>query len=531
MGAGQAIIGIDIGTTSTKSVAFRRDGSMLGSYSVEYPLLQDQPTWAEQEPEVIVQAVIRSVKGVLDRTGLKGEDVAAVGMSSAMHSLIAVDAGGRQLTRSITWADGRSESQARRIREQLNGKEIYSRTGTSIHPMSPFPKLVWLRENRPDIHISAAKFVSIKEYVLYQLFGEWVVDHSIASATGLLRLDTLNWDEEALRIAGIGAERLSELKPGTYVLQGLGIRYAEQMGLAADTPFFLGGSDGAMANLGVGAIGPGEMAVTIGTSAAVRMMTNKPLTDEKQRTFCYHVAETSYIIGGATNNGGIVLQWLRDSLFAGRKVVMDDGGNGSGGLAAGKIKDTYEELLELASYVSPGAGGLLFLPFLTGERAPIYNSEARGTYFGMHLGHRQEHFLRAGLEGVMLAVLSVAEALKDLAGQAREVRASGGFAKSRLWLQMLADMLGQEVSVPRVTEASALGAAVIAMQGLGEMADWSHLKEWAPIAERIEPNLRNTDIYRELFGIYERLCGQLPEHFAAVSDFQKKYGGGLSGIG
>jgi gluconokinase len=350
------------------------------------------------------------------------------------------------------------------------------------------------------------------------------VDHSIASATGLLRLDTLEWDEQALIIAGIGADRLSELKPSTYRLQGLETRYAEHMGLPADTPFFLGASDGALANLGVGAIGPGEMAVTIGTSAAVRMMTNKPLTDEKQRTFCYHVAETSYIIGGATNNGGIVLQWLRDSLFAGRKVAVDDGVNGSNGTsAAGSVKETYEELLEAASRISPGAGGLVFLPFLTGERAPIYNSEARGTYFGAHLGHRQEHFVRAGLEGVMLAVLSVAEALKELAGPAREVRASGGFARSRLWVQMLADMLGQEVSVPRVTEASALGAAVIAMQGLGEMANWSRVKEWAPIAERLEPNRRNTNIYRELFGIYERLCGQLPEHFAAVSEFQKKY--------
>jgi gluconokinase len=519
MHKGQAIIGIDIGTTSTKSVAFRRDGSMLGSYSVEYPLLQEKPAWAEQEPEVILLAVVQSVQRVLDRSGLRCPDVAAVGMSSAMHSLIAVDEVGRSLTRSITWADGRSEKEARRIREQHGGQEIYRRTGTPIHPMSPLPKLVWLRENLPDVWAASAKFVSIKEYVLYQLFGEWVVDYSLASATGLLRLDTLDWDEEALRIAGIEKDRLSVLKPCTYRMQGMAVKYAEQMGIAAETPFFLGASDGALANLGVGAIGPGEMAVTIGTSAAVRMMTDKPLTDEKQRTFCYHVAGSSYIIGGATNNGGIVLQWLRDSLFAGRKLTA-----GEGESVAESVKDTYEELLEAAARVSPGAGGLVFLPFLTGERAPIYNSEARGTYFGVNLGHRQEHFVRAGLEGTMLAVLSVAEALKDLAGPAREVRASGGFAKSPLWLQMLADMLGQEVQVPRITEASALGAALLAMQGLGEISDWSQVKEWTPIAQRLEPNLRNTEIYRDLFGIYERLCGQLPAHFSAVTDFQKKYG-------
>jgi gluconokinase len=503
MQMGQAIIGIDIGTTSTKSVLFRPDGSLLSSFSVEYPLLQEQPTWAEQDPEVIVQAIMNSVQGAISRSGLGSEAVAAVGVSSAMHSLIAVDGNGQALTKSITWADGRSEEQARRIQEQLGGQAIYSRTGTPIHPMSPLPKLLWLRENRPDVWGAAAKFVSIKEFFLQRLFGEWVLDHSVASATGLMNLNTKQWDEQALKVAGIEADRLSDLQPGTYRLRGMPTRYAEQMGLRPDTPFYLGASDGALANIGVGAIGPGEMAVTIGTSAAVRMMVDKPLTDERQRTFCYNVVGSSYIVGGATNNGAIVLQWLRDSLFTGR--------------------NTTEELLTAAEAVSPGAGGLLFLPFLSGERAPIWNSKARGTFFGAHLGHRQEHFVRAGLEGVILAVLSVAEALKDLAGPASEVRASGGFAKSLLWRQMLADMLGQEVQIPRVTEASALGAAVMAMQGLGEIGDFSQLKEWIPIDERLEPNMRNNEVYRELFGLYERLTGQLTEQFAAITDFQQKW--------
>lgn len=511
----QAMIGVDVGTTSTKSVVFNMNGEMLSSFAVEYPLLQDQPGWAEQEPDVIVQALVQSVKGALQRSGLSKEAVAGIGMSSAMHSLIAVDAGGHSLTRSITWADGRSELEARRIREQLGGKDIYRRTGTPIHPMSPLSKLVWLRENRPIIWSKAAKFVGIKEYIVYQLFGEWVVDHSVASSTGLFALESLDWDEQALSVAGVGKERLSALKPGTFRMQGMNAGMAEQMGLLASTPLFLGGSDGAMANVGVGAIGAGEMAVTIGTSAAVRMMTNQPLTDANERTFCYSVADSAYIIGGATNNGGIVLQWMRDSLFAGAGRV--DG-------AGGEVKDTVEELLAAAARVAPGAQGLLFLPYLSGERAPIWNAEARGTYFGAHLGHKQEHFIRAGLEGVMLAVLSVAEALKDLAGAAREVRASGGFTKSPLWLQMLADMLDQEVCVPRVTEASALGAAVMAMQGLGEIGNWSQVKEWTPVAQRIEPNKASAQVYRELFALYERLSAMLPEHFAAVTAFQRKYG-------
>lgn len=505
MAALQAIIGIDIGTTSTKSVVFVSEGVQLGSSNVGYPLLHPQPGWAEQDPEAIFKAVLASVRGAIAEAGITGEQVAGVGISTAMHSLIAMNAAGRALTPSITWADGRSEEQARRLRAEHG--TIYLRTGTPIHPMSPLAKLVWLREHRPDVHEAAAKFVSIKEYVLYRLFGEWAVDASIASATGLLALDSLDWDLEALQVTGLTADRLSAVHPGTYRLSGMDAGFAADMGLPADTPFFLGGSDGGLANIGVGAIDPGELAVTIGTSAAVRMMTDRPATDPYGRTFCYNVEGPSYIIGGATNNGGIVLQWLSESMLA-----------GNGGAAS------VESLLEAAARVSPGANGLLFLPFLSGERAPIWNAEARGTFFGATLSHRGEHFVRAGLEGVMLAVLSVTEVLKELAGPAREVRASGGFAKSPLWRQMLTDMLGQPVVVPQVTEASALGAAVVAMQGLGLLGSWREAKVWMPARETLEPDLQAHAAYREVLGVYTRLCEKLPESFADVARLQRALG-------
>ena len=500
MAAALAIVGIDIGTTSTKSVVFGTDGAMLGSCNIGYPLRHEQPGWAEQDPEEIFRVVLATVKGAMADSGLAGADVAGIGISTAMHSLIAVNASGQALTPSMTWADGRSELQARRIAGEAGA--IYRRTGTPIHPMSPLPKIVWLRENQPNVFAAAAKFVSIKEYVVYHLFGEWVVDTSIASATGLLALDTLSWDAEALRVAGLTADRLSAVREGTYRLNGMKPAHAEAMGLPAYTPLFLGGSDGALANIGVGAIDAGELAVTIGTSAAVRMMTDRPATDPSARTFCYSVAGASYIIGGATNNGGIVLQWMKESMFGSSSSV--------------------EELLTAAANVAPGAEGLLFLPFLSGERAPIWNAEARGTFFGVNLGHRGDHFVRAGLEGVMLAVLSVAEALKELAGPAREVRASGGFTKSPLWRQMLADMLGQPVIVPKVTEASALGAGVLAMQGLGLIGSWREAKAWVPADQVLEPNPRANEVYREVLGVYTRLCKKLPESFAEIAGLQRK---------
>lgn len=503
MAAALAFVGIDIGTTSTKSVVFGADGAMLGSCNIGYPLRHEQPGWAEQDPEEIFPVVLATVKGALADSGLTGRDVAGIGISTAMHSLIAASASGQALTPSITWADGRSELQARRIAADY--PEIYRLSGTPIHPMSPLPKLVWLRENQPNLFAAAAKFVSVKEYVLFHLFGEWVVDTSIASATGILALDSLSWDAKALRIAGITADRLSAVREGTYRLSGMKAEHAEAMGLPAHTPLFLGGSDGALANIGVGAIDAGELAVTIGTSAAVRMMTNRPATDPSARTFCYNVMGSSYIIGGATNNGGIVLQWLKESMFGGVTASV-----------------SVDELLAAAAKISPGAEGLLFLPFLSGERAPIWNAEARGTFFGANLGHSSEHFVRAGLEGVMLAVLSVAEALKELAGPAREVRASGGFAKSPLWRQMLADMLGQPVIVPRVTEASALGAAVLAMQGLGHIGSWREIKAWVPAQETLEPNMRANAVYREVLDVYTRLCERLPKSFSEVVGLQRK---------
>lgn len=510
MGAAKAIIGIDIGTTSTKSVAFGTDGTQLGSCSIGYPLRHPQPGWAEQDPEEIFRVVLATVKGAIADSGLTGSDVAGIGISAAMHSLIAANPSGQALTPSITWADGRSELQARRLR--ADNASIYLRTGTPLHPMSPLPKLVWLRENQPNVFAAAAKFVSIKEYVLFHLFGEWVVDASIASATGMLALDSLGWDAEALRIAGITADRLSAVKEGTYRLIGMNAAHAEAMGVPTSTPLFLGGSDGALANVGVGAIDPGELAVTIGTSAAVRMITDRPATDARARTFCYNVLGDAYIIGGATNNGGIVLQWLSESMFAGM------------GGGAGSAPASIEKLLEAAERVAPGANGLLFLPFLSGERAPIYNAEARGTFFGATLSHRGEHFVRAGLEGVMLAVLSVAEALKELAGPAREVRASGGFAKSPLWRQMLADMLGQPVVVPKVTEASALGAAIMAMQGLGLLGSWREAKVWMPAMRTLEPDMRTNAVYREVLGVYARLCDKLPGAFADAARLQRELG-------
>jgi gluconokinase len=506
----QVVIGLDIGTTSTKAVVFGPKGYIRSVHAVDYPLIHPHPSWAEQDPDQIFQAVIDSVRHAMWKAKASREDVLAIGLSTAMHALICLDDRDQPLTRSIIWADNRSVDQAKRIKEEHAGHEIYLRTGTPIHPMSPLAKILWMKEEDPETFRRAARFIGIKEYVLHRLFGRFVVDHSIASATGMFNLRERDWDTGALELLGIQREQLPEPVPTTHILTGMNPEYATQMGIRPDTPFVVGASDGVLANLGVGAIGPGELAVTIGTSGAIRTVTDQPRTDEKGRTFCYALTENHWVIGGPTNNGGIMLRWLRDEFAAPEIEVAKKMG-----------VDPYDLMIQYAEKVPAGAEGLLFLPFLTGERAPYWNANARGLFFGISLHHKREHFIRAVLEGVIMGVFSVGVALRDLAGPAKDIRASGGFARSAVWRQILSDMMGRELIVPESHEASAFGAAVLALYAIGQVDSLERIKEWIHITHRHEPNLRNTEIYMELYYMYERLYRKLESEFDIIAEFQR----------
>lgn len=293
----------------------------------------------------------------------------------------------------------------------MNGHEIYRRTGTPIHPMSPLSKLTWLRNEHPEIFARSYKFISIKEYIFYKLFKEYVIDYSIASATGMFHLNSLKWDEEALRIAGISEEQLSRPVPTTYRLTGLDETFAKEMNLHPSTPFVVGASDGVLSNLGVNAIDPGVVAVTIGTSGAIRTVTNRPVTDPKERIFCYALTENHWVIGGPVNNGGMIFRWVRDQLGSSEVETAKRLG-----------KDPYEVLTEIAAKVNPGSDGLLFHPYLAGERAPLWDANARGSFFGLGLHHKKEHLIRAVLEGVIFNLYTVLLALEELIGEPKKFK-------------------------------------------------------------------------------------------------------------
>lgn len=310
-GSGAVVLGVDIGTTSTKTVAFDLTGRAITSHAVRYPLSEPLPGYAEQDPDQILAAVLATVRHAGAQAG---RPVAGVAFSSAMHSLIGLDAQGRPLTAVVTWADSRASAQAERIGASAGGLALHRRTGTPVHPMSPLPKLVWFREQEPKLHEQVAHWVGIKDYVLLHMCEALVSDHSLASATGLMDIHRLDWDPESLRLAGITVEQLPELVPTTSVLPRLSAAAAAATGLPPATPVVVGAGDGPLSNLGIGAVRPGVAACSIGTSGAVRVMVDKPAVDPLGGVFCYALTDDRWVVGGAINYGGVVLGWAGDAL-------------------------------------------------------------------------------------------------------------------------------------------------------------------------------------------------------------------------
>ena len=507
------MIGVDIGTTSTKSVLYDEQGQFITKHNIGYPLHTPNVDVSEENPDELFDAVLMTVKHVIRESGVHKEDIKLISFSAQMHSLIALDSQHERLTESMIWADNRANQYADLINEQYEGHDIYKRTGTPIHPMSPLSKIFWMKHEQPDIYQNTAMFADIKTYIFYQLYGKYVIDHSMASATGMFNLQQLDWDQEALELLGISASQLPQLVPTTHILKGMKKRYATLMGIDENTPVVVGASDGVLSNLGVNSYKKGEVAVTIGTSGAIRTVIDKPRTDYKGRIFCYVLDEDHYVIGGPVNNGGVILRWLRDELLASEVETAKRLG-----------VDPYDVLTKIASRVKPGADGLIFHPYLAGERAPLWNANARGSFFGLTLSHQKEHMIRAALEGVLYNLYTVYLALIEVMNETpNTIKATGGFAKSEVWRQMMADIFDTDVIVPESYESSCLGACVLGLKALGDIEDYSIIENMVGTTYAHQPNQDTVKMYQQLVTIFINLSRTLEDRYEEIADFQRKH--------
>lgn len=487
-------IGIDIGTTNTKAVAFTDEGEVLAIAGASYQALTDPNGRHELDPAGLLEAFAAVLKEVAGKTahhkGLMG-----ISLSCAMHSLIVVDKEGAPLTNAITWADLRSQAYAAALKSSEAGRRVYRQTGTPLHPMSPLSKLLWLKDKEPAIFQRAGKFVSIKEYIWWRLFGKYQVDYSIASATGLFDIYAFAWYQESLELAGIREGHLSAPVPCTHTESVLTPSYAVTLGVPEGTPFVIGSSDGCLANLGSRALLPGETTLTIGTSGAVRMTTGAPAADPGERIFNYILTDKLYISGGGTNNGGGVVQWYMEQ-FLGKKE-------------AGPKE--LSNLVAQADTVTPGCEGLVFLPYLQGERAPIWNADAKGVFFGIRSGHEQRHFMRAVLEGISYSLYQVGASLEDSIGPIKHIYASGGFTHSATWLQLIADVFYKKVYVIDQADASAIGAAIMGFYALGCIPDLEASAGMVRIQATYDPDEERHRIYQKNFSVFTALYERLKD--------------------
>ena len=504
------VVGLDSGTTATKAVTAGADGRVRDVVSVGYPLQVPAPGHAELDPGRLCAAALEALGAVAAAAAERGDRVVAVALSAAMHGLVPMSADGAPQGPLLTWADSRGAAAAGALVADGRAGPLHERTGTPVHAMSPLVKLAHLGGTDPAAVRAVPRWGGVKELVVAALCGgPLVVDRSCASATGLHDLRGRRWDDEALAIAGVHPGQLAEVLPTTAVLPGLRPEVAARVGLPADLPVVLGASDGVVATLGVGAVGPGTAAVSIGTSGALRVVVREPVVDPGHRLFCYALTDELFVVGGAVNNGGSVVRWAAQALAAG--FGRPD--------AEGEDADVLDAaLLEEAAQVAAGSEGLLCLPYLLGERAPWWRSGLTGAYLGLRREHRRPHLVRAAVEGVCQQLALVLDAVTDAGVPVREVRATGGALAAPLWSRTLAAALDLPVRPAGTPEGAGLGACLLGLHALGVLPDLDAASALVGAGDPVPVEPGEAALYRRLRPLVEQSTTALADVLAALEE-------------
>jgi gluconokinase len=446
----QVVVGLDVGTTGVKAAAFGLGSAWRMVAIREYPLLEPAPGQAVQDPVKILTAAGDALAECVAASG--DAEVVAVSVSAGMHGLLALDRELCPLTPLITWADARARDEVRLLRRSGQGAGLHALTGAPVHPMTPLSKLMWFARHDPATWMAARWWVGLKDWILLWLTGRVVTELSSASGTGLLDMSTRGWSAEAIELCAVDAARLPPILPTTATLE-LTQTTAEKIGLRAGTPVVVGAGDGPLSNLGVGALAPGIAGMSLGTSGAVRMAVSHPQVDAGRTLFCYALTDAVWVVGGAISNGGAVLRWAESSLAPDLQTAGDDPADAP--------------VLELAATAPPGCDGLVMLPYLLAERAPLWDPDLPGAYLGLRRQHTRAHFLRAAVEGVCLQMRLILDSLEEVE-TVRMVRVTGGAFRSSLCRHTMAAMLGRAIHVVGGdAEGTALGAAALGLFSLG----------------------------------------------------------------
>ncbi len=507
------ILAHDLGTTGDKATIFSDDGRLLASAFTPYPTCYPESGWAEQDPGDYWRAFCESTRKIINVAKVKPCDIGVVSFSGQMMAALPVDGEGNALRNSIIWADLRSTKQAERVAERIGSDRVYELTGHRLSASYSATKIMWIREREPEIYRNASKFIHAKDFVVCKLTGNIYSDFSDATGMNLLDIESLEWSEELLEATGIEREKLPDLLESTGVAGKVTREAALESGLLEGTPVVIGGGDGPCATCGSGVVRGGESYIYLGTSTWMGLATTRPLIDPRKRTFTFsHFRRGLYMAAGTMQAGGGSLKWFRDVIGDAERYAAEKAG-----------VDAYELLTLKAGEVPCGSRGLLFLPYLMGERSPLWDPDARGCFLGLTMVHTKSHMVRAVLEGVAYNMRSIAEAFEELGQQFKTIRFIGGGAKSRLWRAIFSDVLGKPIErLNFIDEATSVGAAIAGGVGTGIFASLEDAERFVRVEEEVQPDEKNVRLYNGYYGIFKECYARLAGVFKLLACAESK---------
>jgi len=502
------IIAHDLGTTGNKATLYDAEGRLVGSAFHPYGTEYAHPRWAEQDARDWWRAVCDSTRQLLDETGVGGDQIAAITFSGQMMGCVPLDEQARPLRKAIIWADQRALDQVAWLRERVSPDDVYRITGHKLSSSYSLPKILWLRDNQPDIYRRTHKFMHAKDAMIARLTGVFATEPSDASGMNLYDLDRGQWSDRMLDAAELDSARLPAIHPSTHVAGGVLASVAEEVGVPAGTPVVMGGGDGACAAAGAGVVSEGAAYNYVGSSSWIALATERPIFDPDQRTFTFgHVAPGMFMPAGTMQAAGASYQWTRDQLCA---IEIE---------AAERLRISPYELMNLQARRSPvGAQDLLFLPYLLGERSPRWNPHARGAFIGLTIRHTRADMIRAVLEGVTMNLRIILDAFRAQGVAVDAMRLIGGGARGRFWNRLMADIYGLPVErLAILEEATSMGAALTGGVGVGLYPGFSMAEQMNPVADTIAPDPDAQAIYERLLPIFDRAYRALEPVFEALA--------------
>ncbi len=501
-------LGIDIGTSGTKTLAVKVDGTILASATEEYPLSTPKPGWSEQDPRHWWQATVDGVRKVLKAGNINPADVKGIGLSGQMHGSVFLDAKHEVIRPALLWNDQRTARECSEIEEKAGGrKALIQLVANPALTGFTAPKILWLRNNEPKNFERTVKVLLPKDYIRLRLTGEFATEVSDASGTLLLDVQNRKWSSALLGKLDLDASLLPTVYESEEVSGKLTVDVATQLGLPAGVPVVGGGGDQAASAIGNGIVKKGVVSATMGTSGVVFAHSDEMQVDPDGRahTFCHAVRGKWHVMGCVLSAGGS-LQWYRNQISQSEVA------------AAGPMGvDPYELITAQAAQAPVGSEGLVFLPYLTGERTPHADPDAKGAWVGLSLRHTRAHLARSVIEGATFAMRDSFEIIKGMNIPVEEIRLSGGGARSAFWRQMQADIYGQAVSTINASEGPAYGVALLAMAGTGAYRDVVEACKTITVVETTPTNAVASKTYDELFLVYQQLYHSLKPHFGTLS--------------